>query len=99
MFSKLSTDQIHRIKLPDVGSILGSIHALDLSVNFVFAKFLTIFCGKSDVNESLGCSLEMCSADVVVSQVQWVPLFNQPTDIMIETNTFTASRSGIAENS
>ena len=26
------------------------------------------------------------------------PLFDKPTDIMIETSTFTASRGGIAEN-
>ena len=71
--SQLSTDQVHIIKLPDVGSILSSELALDQSANFVFAILLTILCGKFDVNESLGCSLEMCSADVVVSQLQWFP--------------------------
>ena len=48
---------------------------------------------------SLGCSLEMCSADVVMSQLQrftFAPPFT--TDIMIETSTFTASSGGIAEN-
>ena len=57
------------IKLPEVGSVLSSIHALDQSANFVFSIQLTIRRGKFDVNESLGCSLEMCSADVVVSQL------------------------------
>ena len=66
---KLSTDQIDIIKVTDVGSVLSSVHALDQSANFVLAILLTILCGKSDVNESLGCSLEMCSADVVVSQL------------------------------
>ena len=73
-----------------MGSALCSKHALDQSANFVFDIILTILCGKSNVNESLGCSLEMCSADVVVSQLQY--------DIMIETSTFTASRGGIAEH-
>ena len=62
------------IKLPDVGSVLSSVHARDPSAKFVFAILLTILCGKSDVNESLGCSLEICSADVVVSQLLWVSL-------------------------
>ena len=65
--SKLSTDQIHLIKLPDVRSVLNSVHALDQSANVVFASLLKILCGKFDLNESLGCSLEMCSADVVVT--------------------------------
>ena len=69
----LSTDQVHVIKLPDVGNILSSVHALDQSANFVFATVLTILCRKFDVNKSLGCSLEMCSTDVVVSQLQWFP--------------------------
>ena len=55
---------------------------------------MTILCGKLDVNKSLGCSLEMCPADDVVSETSMVKL----TDIMIETSTFTASRGGIAEN-
>ena len=96
--SLLSTDQVHIIKLPDVGSIWSSVHALDQSANFVFAMLLRIFCGKSDVNESLGCSLELCSADVVVSQSSMISLcFDKLTDIMIETSTFTASRGGIEE--
>ena len=68
--SWLSTDQIRITKLPDVGSVLSPTHALDQSANFVLVTFLTILCGKSDVNESLGCSMEMCAADVVVSQLQ-----------------------------
>ena len=40
---------------------MSSIHALDQSANFVFAFFLTIFCGESDFNESLGCSLVVYS--------------------------------------
>ena len=100
--SKLSTDQVHIIKLPDVGSVLSSVHAIDQSAHFVFAILLTILCGKFDVNESLGCSLEMCSIDIVVSQFQWflfvLTSFDKITDIMIETSTFTASRGGIAEN-
>ena len=32
--SQLSTDQVHIIKLPDVGSVLSSVHALDHSANF-----------------------------------------------------------------
>ena len=44
-----------------------------LAANFVFPIFLTILCWKLDVNESLGCSLEMCSGDVVVSQLHWFP--------------------------
>ena len=75
--SLLSTDQIHVLKLPDAGSVLSSVHALDQSANFVFAILLTILCGKFDVNESLGCSLEMCSVDVVVSQLQWCPFVGQ----------------------
>ena len=71
--SELSTIQIHVIKFPDVGSVLSAVHALDQSANFVFAMILTILCRKLDVNKSLGCSLEMCSADVVVSQLQWFP--------------------------
>ena len=79
--SKLSTDYVHIIKLPDVGSVLSSVHALDQSAHFVFAILLTILCGKFDVNESLGRSLEMCSTDIVVSQFQWFPfvLKNSPT--------------------
>ena len=42
---------------PDVGGILSSIHAIDPFANFVFVKFLTIF-------------LKVCSADVLVSQLQ-----------------------------
>ena len=75
--SLLSTDQVHVTKLPNVESILSSIHALDPSAKFVFVIFLTIFCGKSDVNKSLGCSMEVCSADVVVSQFQWFPFVRQ----------------------
>ena len=63
--------------LPDVGSILSSVHALDQSANSVFAILLTILCGWSDVNESLGCSLEMCSAYVEVFQLQWFPFVRQ----------------------
>ena len=52
------------------------------------------------MDESPGCSLEVCSAAVVVSQLQWFSLlFDQLTDIMIETSAFTASSGGIAENS
>ena len=69
-FFQLSKSQGYVVKLPDVGSVLSSIHALDQSANVVFATLLTILCGKSDVDESLGCSSEMCSADVVVSQLQ-----------------------------
>ena len=96
--SQLSTDHVHIIKLRDVGSVLSSAHALDQSANFVFTMLLTILCGKFAVNESLSCSLEMCSADVAVSQLQWFPLFDKFIDIMIETNTLTASRGGMAEN-
>ena len=79
---------------------LSFVHALDQSANFIFAILLTTLCGKSDVNESLGCSLEMCSADVgSVSTSIVSPLLDKLTDIMIETSTFTASRGGIAENS
>ena len=46
---------------------------LMFAANFVFAILLTILCGESDVKESLGCSLEMRTADVVVSQLQWFP--------------------------
>ena len=96
-YSQLSTDQGHVVKLPDVRHVWSSIHALDHSANFVITIFLTIFCWKADINESLGCSLEMCSAAVVVSQLQWFSfLFDQLTDIMIETNTFTDSSGGIA---
>ena len=87
--SQLSTDQVHIIELPYVGSVLSSIHALDQSANFVLAILLTILFGKSDVNESLGCSSEMRSADVVGSQLKWFPFVRC---------TFTASRGGIAEN-
>ena len=76
--SDFRSDQIHTIKLPGVGSVLSSIHALDPYANDVFAILLSTFCGMSDVNESLGCSLEMCSADVEVSQLQWFP-FVRPT--------------------
>ena len=76
--SRFSTDKVHVVKLPDVGSVLGYIHALDQPTNFVFAILLTILCEKSDVNESLGCALEMRSADVGVSQLQWFP-FARPT--------------------
>ena len=97
--SQVSTDQGQVLKLPDVRRVLSSTDALDQSANVVFATFLAIFSLKTDVYESLGCSLELCSADVVVSQLQWVfPLFDKLTDIMIETSTFTASRGGIAEN-
>ena len=81
-----------------MGSILSSVHALDQSANFVFAILPTFLCGKFDVNESLGCSLEMCSAVVVMSNFNGFPLFDKITDIMIETSTFTGSRDGIAEN-
>ena len=49
----------------------------DQSANFILEILLTILCGKSDVNDSLGCSLEMCSADVAVSQLQWLPFVRQ----------------------
>ena len=68
--SQLSTDQKHIIKLPDVGSVLSCIHALDQSANFVFAILLTILCGKSDVIESLGCSLDMFSAEVAIRTLE-----------------------------
>ena len=46
-------------------------------------------------DESFGCSLEMRHPDVVESQFQMVfLLFNQLTDIMIETSTFAASSGG-----
>ena len=76
--SQLSTDQGRVVKLPDVRRILSSMHALDESANFVFTIFLTILCSKSDVWECLGCSLEMYSADVVVSKLQWFS-FARPT--------------------
>ena len=66
--SQVSTDQV--VKLPDVRRVLNSIHALDQSANFVCTVFLTIFGWKSDTDESLRDSLEMCSAHVVVSQLQ-----------------------------
>ena len=59
--------------------VLSSTHSLDLSANFVFAIFLTVLCWKSDVDESLDCSFEGCSADVMVSQLQWSS-FVRPTD-------------------
>ena len=96
--SKFSTDQVHVVKLPNMGSVLSSVHAPDQSTNFVLSILPVVLCGLFDVDESLGCSLEMCSADVVVSQLQWFPLFDKLTDILIETSTFTASRGGIAEN-
>ena len=65
--SQFSTDQGHVLKLPDVRSILSSIRAPDQFANFAFAKCLTIFCWTTDVYESLGCSLEVCSADVAFS--------------------------------
>ena len=65
--SHLSTDQGHVVTLPDVRRILNSIHALDQSANFVFTIFLTIFCWKTDLYESLGCSLECGSVDAQVS--------------------------------
>ena len=81
--SLLSTDQVHKIKLPDVGSILSSIHALDQSANFVFTYFCPssagspIYIGVYIIDrcmyDSLGFSLEMCSTDVRVSQLQWFP--------------------------
>ena len=76
--SDFRSDQIHTVKLPGVGSVLSSIHALDPYANVVFGIFLTTFCGMSDVNESLGSSLEMCSADVEVSRLHWFP-FVRPT--------------------
>ena len=66
--SRFSTNQVHLVKLPDVRSVFSFIHALDQFANFVFTIFLTIFCRKFDIYESVGCSLKMCSADVVVSQ-------------------------------
>ena len=67
----------------------------DQSACLVFATFVK----KPDVCESLGCSMDMWSGDVVVSYLPWF-LFVRPTHIhlMIETNVFTASRCGIAEN-
>ena len=59
--SQLSTDQVDEVKLPDVRSIMGSIHALDQSDNFVITICLTIFCWKSDFDGSLGCPLELRS--------------------------------------
>ena len=97
--SKFSTDQIHMVDFPDVGSVLSSVHTLDQSANFISAILLTILCGESDANESLGCSLETCSADVVVSQFQWYPVVRQNHHIMIGTSTFTDLRGGIAESS
>ena len=72
--SELSTDQGHVVMLPDVRRIFSSVHALDQSSNFLFTIFLTIFCWKTDGNESLGYFLELCSADVEVSQLQWIPI-------------------------
>ena len=57
----------------DVGSISSPLDALEPSAD-VLVTFLTILRGKSDVNESLGCSLEQRSADVVVPQFQWCSL-------------------------
>ena len=72
-FSRLSTHQVHKVKIPHVRSILSSVLALDQSANFVVTIFLTIFRWKTDKDESLGCSLAMLSADVVVSQLQGFP--------------------------
>ena len=84
--------------MPDVRRILSPIHALDQSVNSVFTIFQTIFRWKTKVYESLGCALEMCSADVVVTPLQWFSFsLHAFTDIMIQTNVFTASSGGIAE--
>ena len=80
------------VKLTDVRRILCSVHALDQFANFVLTILLTIFCWK------FHCSFEMRPTDVVVSQFYAVPLFYYPTDIMIETNTFTDSSGGTAEN-
>ena len=54
-----STDAVRTTKLPNMESILSSIRALDRLV-----VFLTNFCRKSCVNESLHCSLDICSADL-----------------------------------
>ena len=74
--SQLSTDHGHVVKLPDVRSILISIHVLDQSANFTI--FLAIFFWKSHVFESLGCYLELSLTGVAVSQLQWL-FFVLPT--------------------
>ena len=71
----------------------------DLLANIAFCVLLSIARWKTHVYESVGRSLEVCCADVVVSQLQWCTfVLKQPTDIVIETITFTDSRGGIAEN-
>ena len=56
-------------------------HAQGSDVEQIHAILLTILCGWFNVNESLGCSLEMCAADVIQpSQRGWeqgAPFWNK----------------------
>ena len=70
--AQFSTDQVHVVKLPNVRSILCSVHALDQLANFAFTILLSIFRWKTNFHASLGRALEMCFADAVVSQLQWI---------------------------
>ena len=47
--SRLSTNQIHVVKLPHVRRLLSSVHDLDQLVNFVLTMSLPIFCWKFHV--------------------------------------------------
>ena len=58
-------DQVHIVKFTGVRSTLFSVHALDQPASFVCTVLLSIFRRKA--GPALG---KMCSADVVVSQLQ-----------------------------
>ena len=94
--SNPSTDQGHIVKLPDVRSILSSIHALDKSANFVFTTFLTLAGRRMYMSlwaVPWKCALLMSWCLNFNSS----PLLVQFADNMIETNAFTASSGDLAQ--
>ena len=58
----------------------------DLLANIVFCILLSVVRWETHIYESLGRSLKVCCADVVVSQLEWCTfVLEHPTDIMRQT--------------
>ena len=96
--AQLSADQVYRVKLPSAQSILCTIQPLDQPANVLFSIRPSIFRWKTNTYESLGRSWRCALLMSWCHNFRGLPLLDPPTDIMIETITFAASRGGIAEH-
>ena len=71
------------VKFPNMRSALCTTDPLDQPANFVLSTCLSISRWETNMYDSLGRSLEMCSVDVVVSQILRFR-FTRPTNRHID---------------